>query len=325
MYNKQAVSRFSIHLFALAALILPPAPAQILLNPPRDPAVITVDVDLVNVLFSVRDRKGVYVKSLERENFQIKENGRQMEIKHFAREVDTPIVVSLLIDVSGSVSRILPIEQAAAARFLKEVMRPTDEALLGSFAAHIAIWQDLTSSMPLLKTALERSNDRIVPRNASEISTRGGTLLYDAISLVARTKMRKKQGRKTMVVITDGLDNGSLASIESSSKDAIESDTVIFAIHYEDDDASDNSGRKGMSALKKLAEPTGGHMFHVDKKTSLDKVFAAIQEEMRSQYAIAFTPVDPKRDGAFRKLEVKTNKPGLKVNTRDGYYALPHP
>ena len=296
--------------------------SQILLNPPKDPAIISVDVDLVNVLFNVRDRRGTYVNDLTRADFEIRENGVKQEIRHFAKEVDTPLIVSVLIDVSGSVARILPIEKAAAAKFLKEVLRPTDQALLGSFAAHIAVWQDLTSSLPLLEKALEKSGDRLVPRNASEISPRGGTLLYDAVTLVADGKLRKPQGRKTMIVITDGLDNGSVASIESASRAAIESDTVIYAIHYEDELPMAGEGRKGMNAMRKLAEPTGGRMFHVDAKTPLNKVFASIQEEMRSQYAIGFTPADTRRDGSFRKLEVKTAKGGLKVNTRSGYYAI---
>ncbi len=300
--------------------VLLPVAGQILLNPPKNSSVISVNVDLVNVLFTVRDRRGGYVKDLRKEDFEILENGRKQEIRQFARDLDTPLVVSILIDTSGSVAQVLPEEQAAARKFLKEVMRPTDKALLASFSSHIAVWQDLTSSLPQLNEALDKTADPIDPRKAGEFRARGGTLLFDSVSLVAREKLRKQPGRKAMIILTDGLDNGSIATANSASKDAIESDTVIFGIHYEADRLQKDSS--GLAALRKLTEPTGGRTFHVDDENKLDAIFADIQEEMRSQYAIGFKPPDEVRDGSFRKLEVRSRKSGMKVTTRSGYFAV---
>ena len=301
-------------------VVLLPVDGQILLNPPKNAGIISVNVDLVNVLFTVRDRRGGYVKDLRKEDFEILENGRKQEIRQFARDLDTPLVVSILIDTSGSVAQVLPEEQAAARKFLREVIRPADKALLASFSSHIAVWQDLTSSLPQLNAALEKTADPIDPRKAGEFRARGGTLLFDAVSLVAREKLRKQPGRKAMIILTDGLDNGSIATANSASKDAIESDTVIYGIHYAADRLQkDNSG---LAALRKLTEPTGGRTFHVDDENKLDAIFADIQEEMRSQYAIGFKPADEVRDGSFRKLEVRSRKSGMKVTTRSGYFAV---
>src|SRR5438309_5778977 len=118
--------------------------AQIELNPPKGAGVITVDVELVNVLCSVRDRHGAYMKDLNREDFEVREDGKRQEITHFAREVDTPMTVALLLDVSGSAANIIGTEKAAAQRFFEEVLRPGDRGMLVGFAQRIAVWQDLT-------------------------------------------------------------------------------------------------------------------------------------------------------------------------------------
>ncbi len=295
--------------------------SQILLNPPRDPAIIRVDVELVNVLFTVRDRNGGYVKGLRKEDFEIQENGRAQEIRHFAKDLDTPITVALLIDTSGSVSNVLAIEQEAARKFFKDVLRPTDKALLVSFASHIAVWQDFTSSIELLDGALSKTGEDFQPIRTGEMRYRGGTLLFDSVGLVARDKLVKQQGRKAMVILTDGLDSGSISSLEAASQEALKSDTVIFGIHYEAELLPDKKA-PGFEVLRKLTEPTGGRAFQVDRKNTLDKIFAAIQEEMRNQYAIGFKPADEPRDGSFRKLAVKAKKSGMKITTRNGYFAV---
>ena len=307
----------------LLMALLGPARAQILLNPPKDASVITVDVDLVNVLCAVRDKNGGYVKSLAKDDFEIREDGRRQQISLFAREVDSPLTLAMLIDVSGSVSRIVDIEKAAAARFFSEVMRPGDKALLAGFADTIVVWRDFTSSTGDLASAL----DRVEPFSSSvsqnpEVRPRGGTLLYDAVTLVATRKLMKQPGRKAILVITDGLDNGSLAGFDKASRTAQEADAVIYAIHYEDSVGRSLSARDGLAALHKLADPTGGRTFHVDAKTPLEAIFETIREEMRSQYGLGYKSSNPATDGAFRRLDVKLSRPGLKAQARKGYYAV---
>jgi len=308
---------------SIAALaVLLPLQGQILLNPPKEPSVITVDVDLVNILCTVRDKSGAYVKNLSKADFEVREDGKQQEITHFARDVDTPLSIALMIDVSGSVMRILDVEKDAAKHFFSDLLRPNDQAMLGGFAQLITIWQELTPSVETLQSALEEAgpaNLAVDGRRAGPV--RGGTLLYDAVKLVAAQKMRRVPGRKIILLITDGLDNGSIASPEEAAKAAQEADTVIYGIHYVDEIGS--SRRDGAGALSSMSDPTGGRTFHVDQKMPLEKVFAAISEDMRNQYAIGYKPPSPARDGAYHKLQVKLHKSGLSIASRNGYYAIP--
>ena len=307
------MKRIALLLAALAG----PAFSQILLNPGKSPSTISVDVDLVNVLCTVRDRHGAYVKGLSREDFTVRDEGKPQPVTHFAADLDTPLTVALLLDVSGSVSSILPEEKAAAGSFFRSVLRPGDRAMLVGFAELVAVWQDLTAPGPNLEEALERAGSfQLTPEHA--VHRGAGTLLFDAVNLVARQKLRNVAGRKMIVLITDGQDIGSEVKPQDSVKAAQESDTMIYAIHYGNGWQGPGGG---VAALEKLSEPTGGRTFHLDRKTTLETVFEAIQEEMRNQYSVGFRRPDAAQPGAYRKIEVSVSKPGLKVQARRGYYA----
>jgi len=285
----------------------------------QDQPVISVDVDLVNVFCSVRDARGEYVRDLSKDDFEILDDGQRREITHFAREADSPLTVALLLDVSGSVIHILETEKRAAARFFREVLRPGDRAMLAGFAQSVAVWQDVTPSKSMLEMALNRAGP-LVMRSAEtlEVRWRGGTLLYDAVNLVAVEKLKRLPGRKAIVIITDGEDYGSLVTLANAGKAAQEADAVVYGIHYEERPGRYRGG--GLSALEKLAEPTGGRTFHVDQALPLESVFDAIGGEMRNQYSLAFTPGGPEKAGEFHQLEVKVSRPGLKVQARSGYF-----
>ena len=286
---------------------------------PRDPNVIKVDVDVVNILCTVRDRRGAFVHDLTRDDFQIREDGQPQNIRYFARDADTPMTVALLIDTSGSVSHILDTEKAAAARFFTEVLRANDRAMLVTFAESVAVWQDLTSNLERLNVALQA----IHPFDAAkmpEFRAHGGTLLYEAVSLVAEKKLSRLPGRKAIVIISDGKDNGSLFAPEAAMKSAQNADAVIYGIHYEDDGSQSEYRSEGENVLRKLAEPTGGRMFHVGWDWPLKAIFRTITEEMRNQYSIGFTSTNSSRDGGYRRLEIKTLRSGVKVQARQGYY-----
>jgi len=300
----------------LLAALLQPVDAQLVIGAAKDPSVIRVDVDLVNVLCSVRDRNGSWAQGLTRDDFELREDGKPRPITHFAADTDSPLTVALMVDVSGSVSSILETERAAARRFLEEVLRPGDQAMIGGFSSTIPIWQDLTASMPQLREALS------LVSAASDYATegvhpRGGTLLYDAVDLVASRKLARLSARKTLVLITDGIDNGSRTTAAKATQSAQRADTVIFAIHYVPE--SYGGMGDGKHSLGKLADPTGGRVFTVSAKLPLEKVFAEIADEMRHQYSLGFTPAS--RDGAFHRLEVKMKQPGMKPGARNGYYA----
>jgi VWFA-related protein len=295
--------------------------AQVEGSLPRDPHVITVDVEVVNILCTVRDRRGAFVNDLTKDDFRIREDGQPQEIRYFTREVNTPITVALLLDVSGSVSHILDIEKTAASRFFAEVLRPTDRALFVTFAETVAVWQDLTSDLDRLNAALQSAH-RFDASRMPEFRAHGGTLLHEAVNLVAAKKLSRVAGRKAIVVITDGLDNGSVFASEAAVKAAQDADAIIYAIHYLDDGspAAMEHESGGEAALRKLAEPTGGRMFHVGWGTPLKVIFNTIREEMRNQYAIGYTSTNHATDGRYRRIELKTAQSGVKVQARQGYY-----
>lgn len=304
------------------------AGAQILLNPPPKPDVISVDVDLVNVLCSVRDRHGAYVKGLGQDDFELRVDGHPRPITHFAAEVSSPLTVALLLDVSVSVAAIIPDEKAAAAHFFAEVLRPGDQAMLAGFAQHIAVWQDLTPSVPYVQAALDRA-EPFRPSREDPLGplARGGTLLFDAVTLVSQTKLKPVSARKTMILITDGDDMGSIANLKKAVQAAQEADTVIYGIRYLDRTRGFMGGPPlsmdpdpGWGTLERLAEPTGGRAFDAVRDTSLEGAFREIGEEMRNQYSIGFAPEGRAGKGRFHKLEIRLKPAGLKAQARAGYY-----
>jgi VWFA-related protein len=276
---------------------------------------IKVDVDLVNVLCTVYDGHGVLVKDLKKEDFEIREDGKPQQVRYFARETSLPLTVALLVDVSGSVRRFVDDEKETAARFLQEVIRPEDQALLMGFSSTVILWQDFTSSAALLREKLEKLRPipfRGLPAAGMPMP---GTLLYDAVQGAALGKLEDISGRKVMVIISDGLDNGSQVKLADAVRAVQARNTIVYGICYE-------SGFSGCSYLKGLSEPTGGHMFPVGKNTPLSKIFQTIQDELRSQYALSFVPTNRAHDGTFRKLQVRVLPKGLKVEVRKGYYAF---
>lgn len=280
-------------------------------------ASIKVDVDVVNILCTVYDRRGALVTDLKQDDFKIFENGKLQQVRYFARETNLPLTLALLLDVSGSVARFVELEKDTAARFLDAVLRPDDQALLMGFSSTIILWQDLTASGPQLKAALQRLRSIPFKGLPAEGQPMPLTLLYDAVQATSSEKLKNVAGRKAMIVISDGLDNGSSIKQDAAIAAVQTTNTVVYSICYE----SGQGSFFGCSYLKNLSEATGGRMFQVGKKLSLSEIFQIIQDEMRSQYALGFVPSNREHDGKFRKLEVKLAPKGLRVRTRRGYYA----
>jgi len=276
---------------------------------------IKVDVDLVNVLCNVYDKRGALVTDLSREDFEIREDGKQQQLRYFARETNLPLSVALLVDVSGSVRRFVELEKDTAGRFFREILRPEDQALLIGFGSRMILWQDFTSSAPVLEGALARLHAipfRGLPPTGQPMP---GTLLYDAIYGTAHQKLKGIPGRKVLVVISDGLDNGSVKRLEEAVAAAQTTNTIVYGICYQ-------AGFAGCNFLNDLAEPAGGRAFKVTAKTSLSEIFQIIEAEMRSQYALGYVPTNRLHDGSFRRLQVRLHQPGLRVRTRKGYFAI---
>ena len=323
---KRAIASLFPMAFLLAIL---PAPRGLPQEKPAEdvPPSITVDVSLVNILASVHDRHGGLIGNLTKDDFTVLEDGKPQTIKYFTRETDLPLTIGLLIDVSASQRNLLDIERRAAHQFFAQVLRKKDEAFLISFGEESELLQDYTNSPKLLQSGLSQLQinsgaSGIGPGPVPTISQPRGTVLYDAVYLAAHEKLRAEVGRKVIVLITDGIDQGSKLKIEEAIEAAQKSDVVIFSIDYADPSAYGMfSFGVNDFALQKMSGETGGRVFKVDRKHTLDDAFKELQDEMRSQYAIAYTSTHTERDGTFRKLAIKVADKNLKVQVRKGYYA----
>jgi len=315
--------------FALGAALLAQTPPQT--KPPDELPSITVDVDVVSILASVRDKRGALVSNLQKDDFTILEEGKAQSIKYFTRETDLPLTIGLLIDVSGSQRNLIDIERNAASQFFSQVLRKKDEAFLISFGEETELLQDYTGSARLLTQGLNqlRVSSGVGGISPGPVPTMGdprGTVLYDAIYLAASEKLKTEVGRKVIVVITDGVDQGSRMTRNQAIEAAQKANAVIYSIEYYDPGAYGRfmtfGGSGGEGELHKMSDETGGHVYKVDRGHPLDMVFRELQDEMRSQYSIGYTPTNGLKDGSYRHLDVKLANKDLKAQARKGYYAV---
>lgn len=314
--------------FPLFLTLLVPLTAQV----PDEPApVIKVDVSIVNVLCSVRDKHGAYVANLTKDDFAIFEDGKPQTIRYFNRENDLALTLGLLVDVSGSQERLIGVEREAAIQFFASVLGKKDMAFLISFGSESELLQDYTNSHRLLRDALDklRVNAAVTglhPGPVPTISQPRGTVLFDAVYLATTDRLKGEVGRKAIVLITDGVDQGSRLKLQDALMAAQKADAVIYSIYYVDSSAYNSRGSRGLtpsdSDLRKMSEETGGRLFRAGRKNSLDEAFRQLQEELRNQYAIGYTPTREAKNGEFRKIEIRMRDKEWKVQARKGYFAV---
>jgi len=317
---------FSLALAAALSAQTPSTPKAEDLSIPS----ISVDVDVVSILASVRDKRGGLIGNLEKNDFNIIEDGKPQTIKYFTRETDLPLTIGLLIDVSRSQENLIDIERRAASAFFAQVLQKKDEAFLISFGEESELLQDYTTSARLLTDAMKNLQvssgvGGIGPGPVPTVGQARGTVLYDAIYVASGEKLKGEVGRKVIVVITDGVDEGSKVPIADAIEAAQKADTVIYSIDYSDSGFYGGifgTIGGGYSALHRMSDETGGHVYQVDSKHSLEAVFKELQDEMRTQYSIGYTPTNDNKDGSYRKLDVRTTDKTLKVQARKGYYAI---
>jgi VWFA-related protein len=304
----------------------PPAAPQNADDDLGDP--IKVDVDVVNVYCSVRNKQNGIISNLTKDDFDLYEDGTKQTIKYFTRETDMPLTLGLLVDVSGSQINLIEQERQAGGQFFASVLKKKDMAFLISFGAESELLQDLTGTPRLLQDGLRRLRPNagvsgIHPGPVPTMSKQRGTVLYDAVYVASKDMLAKEVGRKALIIISDGEDFGSTESERSAIEAAQKSDAIIYGILYADRQmyGSIGIGFSGAGVLKHMAEETGGHMFEVNRKNTLQSVFDQIQQEMRSQYLIGYTPTNSKRDGGYRKIDLRLHDKDLKAQVRKGYYA----
>jgi VWFA-related protein len=283
--------------------------------------VIRGGVELVNVLASVRTKNNQPVPNLEKGDFHILEDGKEQEIRYFARETDLPLTIGMLIDVSGSMEALIPIERRAGSEFFQQVLRKQDLAFLISFGKDSELLQDSTSSARLLERGLNDLKPSVLVNFGGgpvpTANSQAGTVLYDAIFLAADERLRRETGRKAIILITDGVDTGSRVSRDKCIEAAQKSDAIIYSIYYADPRFGGDEG-----TLKRMSDETGGRVFRVDSRMNLSAIFKEIQDEMRTQYSITYSPTNPIKDGGYRKLEYRLANKDYKVQARKGYYAV---
>ncbi len=301
----------------------------------NEQSTIRVNVNLVNIFFVVRAKKGgQLIPGLEQKDFKVFEDGKEQTIAHFSRETDLPLTLGLLIDISASQERLIDIEREAAAQFFSTVIRPKDEAFLISFGKSTDLLQDYTSSPRLLSAALKDlrgdgpppmiNNIPVNPGPVPTMNSQKGTLLFDAVYLASNEKLKQEVGRKALILITDGEDEGSTYRVQQAIDAAQRSDAIIYSIYYVDRGFYSSYGMPvggGESDLRKMSEQTGGHVFSVNKKHPLNEIFKEIQDELRNQYSIGYTSSRPPGDNTFRRIEIKVDNPDDRVQARAGYYA----
>lgn len=270
-----------------------------------------VTVDLVNILCSVFDRDtNSFVTNLTREDFTIYEDGKKQEIKNFARETNLPLTIALLIDTSDSVAPKLKFEQEAAVSFLHSVLREKDRALLVEFDSGVTLLQDFTGDPNKLA------------REIKKLRAAGGTALYDAIYVTCDEKMIRETGRKAIVILSDGDDESSDATMQQALEMALRAETSIFVISITKGGFFGVQGTpQGDAAMKEITRETGGKVFFPFKLEELEDSFRQINQELRSQYGLGYYSTNPLRDGGYRKIEVKISERNLRPSHRKGYYA----
>jgi VWFA-related protein len=313
----------------MQSLVALPGVARVAAAQEQD-AVIKVEVNLVNVFCTVRGKNNMLIGNLEKSSFQVYEDAKQQEIKYFTRETDVPVTIGMLVDTSQSHERLLDIEKRAADSFFRQVLRKKDEAFLMQFGAEAELLQDSTNSPRLLLDGLNSlrlsvPSGGLHPGPVPTLSSGAGTILYDAVYLAADEKLKGQVGRKAIITITDGVDTGSKISRDKAIEAAQKADCIIYSFYYVDYGAYGpfGGGGGGEGELRRMSQETGGRVFHIDRRYTIEDAFRDLQEELRSQYSIAYTPTNPKKDGTFRKLDIRVagNK-DYKVQARKGYYAI---
>ncbi len=304
----------------------------------EDDEVIKIDSEVVNVLFTAQDRNRRLLTSLRQEDIRVVENGRPQEVVAFSRQVDLPLSLAILIDTSVSQQRTLPEEKAAAISFLETVMRPSkDEVSVISFTGEATLEQGMTNNLVRLRHAIERVKFTppsgyigggviagTPPISGDNQMTQGSTAIWDSIWVTADEVLgpAPERTRRAIILLSDGVNTSGRKNLDDAVQAALRSEAIIYSIGIGDNFYSGVD--KG--SLNKIAEKTGGRAYFPRDERELRDAFRQIQDEMRSQYLVAYEPTDQRRDGSYRKIEINlTNealqKEKVKITHRQGYFA----
>jgi VWFA-related protein len=330
-------------------------------------ATLSVDVKVVTLPVTVRDKHGQIVRNLTKDDFLLEEDGHPQTIRYFAKEANLPLTLGLLVDTSMRQRNVLDQERTASESFLDQMLTAAkDQAFIIHFDREVELLQDLTSSRDKLQTALRslqtprsdrdsgggsESSPDSSPGRSHRMHGGGGTLLYDAVFLASDELMKKQQGRKALIILSDGVDRGSKESLQSAIGAAQRGDTVVYSIFFANNHqeegggfgrpgggwpsgGSGGGGRRGggqrspqearpdgKKILERISKETGGRLYEVSKKETVDQIYANIAEELRTQYSLGYTPDKANDAAGYHKISLTAKEKNLTVQTRDGYYA----
>ena len=273
---------------------------------------ITFDSALVNTHVAVRDEKGRFVSGLTKDDFIVLDDGKEQPISYFSQESDQPLTVALVIDRSRSVQSALSKAQVAARNFFSSVLRAgKDRAAVVAFDSGVYVVQDFTDDPSALAAA------------ALKLTAGGGTSIFDAVYKTTRDKLGGgEEGRRVILLITDGDDTTSRASIEQAIQMALKNNVIIYAIRVSGDSSLNVRDLRGKPVLDRLTEATGGRQFHLDgDEDQLAGFFTTLQDELRSQYSIGYQFQAASSGRSFHKLTIKLKQANLRAFTRRGYYS----
>ena len=335
---------------------------------------MSVDVKVVTLPVTVRDKHGQIVRDLTKDDFVLEEDGHPQTIRYFAQESNLPLTLGLLVDTSLSQRNVLDQERTASESFLDQMLTAAkDQAFLIHFDREVELLQDLTSSREKLQSAFALlqaprydrdsggsggSSPDSQPGGSHQKHGGGGTLLYDAVFLASDELMKKQQGRKALIILSDGVDRGSKESLQNAVEAAQRADTVVYCILFADNHQGEGGGfgrsggggwpgggwpgggspggggrrgggqrypqeprPDGKKILERISKETGGGLYEVSKKQTVAQIYASIADELRTQYSLGYTPDKANAAAGYHKISLTTKQKNLAVQTRDGYYA----
>jgi len=290
----------------------------------QEDQVVRLGTQLVTVPFNVTDKKNRYINDLSKDDVEVFEDSKGQEVFSFERQTDLPITIAMLIDISGSQEFTLPEEKSAGQRFFRRVLRPKkDMGAVVTFEHESVLVQDLTSDVEKLFRALD---DVRLPAQSATMrrggtppinnSGVGSTAMFDSIYSVSSDLLRREAGRRVIILVTDGEDTSSSVKMKEAIERTWRSEIIVYSVGI--------GGPMGVDqgTLKKIAAETGGRAFFPRNEDDLDKAYAQIDEDLRSQYILAYSPANAAKDGSFRTIQVKIkNHTDLTVRHRRGYFA----
>ncbi len=292
-------------------------------------APIRVNVHLVNVSFAVRDSRGALVPNLDRDDFDVFEDGTPQKVSFFARSTDIPMTLGLIVDASGSQEHFVKQHHHDLEQFLKEILGERDRAFLVCFGNHVRLVSDYSNSA---KELVESLHEFEKEKHLGEFPELGpeehrvlGTAFYDAIFYpIAERLANVENGSRALIVLSDGEDNSSAHNMLDAIETAQASDVRIFALRYTEIEHGRLNARNkyGMSVMERLARETGGAHFDAREK-DLATHFREIGDDLRASYTLAYHSTNPSADDSFHKIVVRSKREGLIVRCKTGYYSRP--